>query len=110
MKGVFLILKIVLYSIAALIFLSGLVLTMIGAYDFIKVFYPLIYGDEHTSNLMAIGLLHAIDAFLLATVFFILELSNFEGSSRNATRKSTYSTINRRASERIGSGTNPAYK
>jgi len=74
MKGIFVVLRIALYSIAGLIFLCGIVLTFIGAYDFIKAFYPLFAGEDHTPNLMAIGLLHAIDAFLVATVFFILSI------------------------------------
>ena len=63
--------------IAWLVFASGIVLTGIGIYDFVLVFVYLLRGAEHTTSLMAIGLLHTVDIFLVAIVFFVLALGFF---------------------------------
>ena len=77
MKSITGALKIIIAIIAWLVFTSGIVLTGIGMYDFALVFVPLVKGADHTTRLMAIGLLHAVDIFLVAIVFFVLSLGFF---------------------------------
>lgn len=77
MKSITGALKIIIAIIAWLVFASGIVLTGIGIYDFAGVFVYLAKGAEHTTRLMAIGLLHAVDIFLVAIVFFVLSLGFF---------------------------------
>jgi len=70
-------LRIIISVIAWFVFAAGIVLTCLGIYDFILVFVHLFKGDAHTTSLMAIGLLHAVDAFLVAIVFFVMALGFF---------------------------------
>jgi uncharacterized membrane protein YqhA len=77
MKSITGALKIIIAIIAWLVFASGIVLTGIGIYDFALVFVYLAKGAEHTTSLMAIGLLHTVDIFLVAIVFFVLALGFF---------------------------------
>lgn len=70
-------LRIIIAVIAWLVFAAGIVLTCLGVYDFIMVFVHLVQGGGHTTSLMAIGLLHAVDAFLVAIVFFVMALGFF---------------------------------
>ncbi|AEV98211.1 hypothetical protein A4D02_35285 [Niastella koreensis] len=77
MKSITGALKFIIAIIAWLVFTSGLVLTCIGIYDFGKVFVYLANGAEHTTRMMAIGLLHAVDIFLVAIVFFVLSIGFF---------------------------------
>jgi len=75
MKSTYNILKIFIGIIALLVLASGIVLTCLGAYHFVKVLSLLVSDKSHfTASLMAIGLLHAVDFFLVAIVFFILAL------------------------------------
>jgi uncharacterized membrane protein YqhA len=60
-----------------LFFFSGVILTIIGAFDFIMVFYHVASGSVSINNargVIAIDLLHAVDVFLVAIVFFVLAL------------------------------------
>jgi uncharacterized membrane protein YqhA len=77
MKAITGILRIFIAVIAWLIFAAGIVLTGLGVYDFVMVFVHLAEGGGHTTALMAIGLLHAVDAFLVAIVFFVMALGLF---------------------------------
>ena len=67
--------KTIVGVIAVLVFLSGIILTLIGIYDFVIVFAHLAPGDQaNIGRLMAIGLLHSVDMFLIAIVFFVLAI------------------------------------
>jgi uncharacterized membrane protein YqhA len=77
MKSIIGALKVIIAIIAWLVFASGIVLTGIGMYDFALVFVYLAKGVGNTTRLMAIGLLHAVDIFLVAIVFFVLSLGFF---------------------------------
>ena len=75
MRKTFSAIKIVIGVIAVLVFISGIILTLIGIYDFVVVFTHL--GANQQANigrLMAIGLLHSVDMFLVAIVFFVLAI------------------------------------
>lgn len=75
MKQIFTAVKGIINVIALLIFASGVVLAVIGASDIVKALFLLGSSDQtKIRNLMAIGLLHAADAFLVAIVFFVLAL------------------------------------
>jgi uncharacterized membrane protein YqhA len=73
MKLIYSSVRVFILIIALIVFASGIVLTVIGAFDFAKVF-SLIGTSEHNDvrGLMAIALLHAVDIFLIAIVFFVL--------------------------------------
>jgi Predicted membrane protein len=77
MKAITGALRIIIGVIAWLVFAAGIVLTGLGVYDFVMVFVHLVHGGGHTTALMAIGLLHAVDAFLVAIVFFVMALGFF---------------------------------
>ena len=67
--------KTVVSVIAVLVFVSGIILTIIGIYDFVIVFAHLGPGEQtNIGRLMAIGLLHSVDMFLIAIVFFVLAI------------------------------------
>jgi uncharacterized membrane protein YqhA len=75
MKNVFNALRIFISIIALLLFASGVVLTLLGVYDFGKALIDQDYGDlHHLPRSMAIGLLKAVDLFLIAIVFFVFSL------------------------------------
>jgi uncharacterized membrane protein YqhA len=75
MKQIFNAVRGIINVIALLVFASGIVLAVIGAFDFIKVFFFIGSRDQGSlRGLMAIGLLHAVDSFLVAIVFFVLAL------------------------------------
>ena len=75
MKKAFGAVKTIIGVIAALVFVSGIILTLVGIYDFVVVFAHLGPGDQvNIGRLMAIGLLHSVDMFLVAIVFFVLSI------------------------------------
>jgi len=74
MKQIFNGVKGIINVLALLIFASGIVLAIIGAIDFVKVFFLIGRDLTDLRALMAIGLLHTIDSFLIAIVFFVLAL------------------------------------
>ena len=75
MKNVFNALKFFISIIALLVLASGVVLTMLGVYDFIMAIVGQDYGDAHNlARSMAIGLLKSVDLFLIAIVFFVFAL------------------------------------
>lgn len=77
MKSIIGALKIIIAIIAWLVFISGIVLTGIAIYNLALVFVHLADSESHTTSFMAIGLLHAVDFFLVAIVFFVLALGFF---------------------------------
>ena len=75
MKTMFRILKFLINIIALLVLASGIVLTIVGGYNFVLVFSHFGESDPHSaSSLMVVGLLHAIDMFLVAIVFYVLAI------------------------------------
>ena len=74
MKQTFLAIKLFVSIIAVLIFLCGVVLAIIGVYDFVTVFSHIGSDGHKATTSMALGLLRAVDAFLIAVVFFVLAL------------------------------------
>ena len=75
MRFMFRILKVLINIIALLVLASGVVLTGLGAYDFFHVFTYFDVSDSHNATrLMVIGLLHAVDLFLVAIVFYVLSI------------------------------------
>ena len=74
MKETFLAIKLFVSIIAVLIFLCGVVLAAIGGYDLVTVFSYIGSDGHKVTTSMALGLLRAVDAFLVAVVFFVLAL------------------------------------
>jgi uncharacterized membrane protein YqhA len=75
MKYMYRILRFLINIIAVLVLCAGVVLTVMGGYDLVKVFSHFEAAEgEDISQLMIIGLLHAIDLFLIAIVFFVLSI------------------------------------
>jgi uncharacterized membrane protein YqhA len=74
MKNIYSTVRIIITVLAFLMLLSGIVLTVLGGYEFVLVFSYLTNGVEHAARMMAIDLLHAVDLFLVAIVFFVLSL------------------------------------
>ena len=74
MRATFLAIKLIVNIIAVIIFLCGVVLVAIGGYDFVTAFSYLGSDNPKITTSMAIGLLHAVDSFLVAVVFFVLAL------------------------------------
>ena len=67
--------KIIIAVIALLVFVSGIILTFVGIYDFVIAFRHLGPSEEESiGRLIAIGLLHSVDMFLVAIVFFVLSI------------------------------------
>lgn len=75
MKNAYRILKIIIGIIALLIFLAGVVLVLLGTYDFAMAFSRFGSSDKHKlAGAIAIGLLAAVDLYLIAIVFFVFSL------------------------------------
>ena len=75
MKTLFNALSGVVRAIAYMVFAAGLVLTGLGIYDFIHAFAH--FGDMDQKGIVAIiaiGMLEAVDMFLIAIVFFVFSL------------------------------------
>jgi uncharacterized membrane protein YqhA len=73
MKRFYYSIKTIIFIIAMMVFLSGLVFTMLAVYDFVTTFAKLEMADKHrAAGLMAVDMLHSVDYFLIATVFFVL--------------------------------------
>ncbi len=77
MKAISGILKIFLFIISWLVFISGVVLLGIGVFDFGEVFSHISEGGKNTRSLIIIGVLHVVDLFLVAIVFFVMALGFF---------------------------------
>lgn len=75
MKTLFSVLSVLVSAIAVIVFVSGIVLTALGAYDFVHAFTYLGAGGEHNViGMMAVSLLRSIDLFLIAIVFFVFSM------------------------------------
>ena len=75
MKNIYNALRIIIEVIAVLIFLAGIVLTGLGAYELIEPFTHLQeISKEHLAPEIAMKLLSGIDMFLIAVVFFVFAL------------------------------------
>jgi uncharacterized membrane protein YqhA len=73
MKSLFYLLSFVVKFIAFFVFASGIVLTALGAFDFFHSFSH-VNSERAMLGLLAVGLLHSIDLFLMAIVFFVFSL------------------------------------
>ena len=75
MKTLFNALSGVVRIIAYLVFGAGLVLTGLGIYDFIHAFAHVEeLTEKGRAGMIAIGMLQAVDMFLIAVVFFVFSL------------------------------------
>jgi len=75
MRQTFNSLRAVVRVISLLVFAAGVVLTLLGVYDFFLAFSAIMSENKHNLiGSLAIGMLRAVDLFLLATVFFVLSL------------------------------------
>jgi uncharacterized membrane protein YqhA len=74
MKLTFNSLRAVIRVIAFVVFAAGVVLTLLGVYDFFLSFTAISLANKHGVVDLAIGLLRAVDLFLIAIVFFVLSL------------------------------------
>jgi len=61
--------------IALLVFAAGIAITLLGIYDFIHVFsYFAEYKNDILIKMIAVGLLQAVDLFLVAIVMFVFSV------------------------------------
>jgi uncharacterized membrane protein YqhA len=75
MRFFFNILRVFMFSIASMVFISGVILMAFACYEFLIVFIHLQTSNPHETTMrVAIGLLSAIDMFLLSTVFFVFSV------------------------------------
>ena len=75
MKRIFTSLKVIIMTIAILVFVAGVILTILGGYEFVLAFYHMEVADAHQlPALIATGLLKGVDLFLLAIVLFVFAL------------------------------------
>ena len=75
MRQTFNSLRVVIRVIAFFVFAAGVVITLLGIYDFVVTFSAIRFEDKHhLVGSLAIGMLRAVDLFLIATVFFVLSL------------------------------------
>ena len=75
MKNIFIGSRVVIAVITLMIFIAGLILALLGVYELIMVFAHLGASDaDHVVRLIAVGLLQAVDLFLISIVFFVLSL------------------------------------
>lgn len=73
MKKIFSALRIIVSIIALLVFAAGVTFTVLGGYDFVTAFSHWRAGHD-TGILIGINLMHAVDLFLIAIVFFVLSI------------------------------------
>lgn len=75
MKKIFNLLKWVITTIALLVFVAGIILSLLGVFEFMVTFSHLASVDrEHVVGILATGLLKGIDLFLMAVVFFVFSI------------------------------------
>jgi uncharacterized membrane protein YqhA len=74
MKNWLRILRFLINIIALFVLISGVVLTILGVVHFVSVFFHVDSNSNNIPGLMAIGLLHAVDLFLVAIVFYVLAI------------------------------------
>ena len=75
MRRLFYVLRNIIMVIALLIFAVGIAITLLGIYDFVHVFsYFSEYKNDMLIKMIAVGLLQAVDLFLIAIVMFVFAL------------------------------------
>ena len=75
MKNLYNALKAIVSVIAILIFLAGLVLTILGGLDFAHAFQHITTADkDHFVGITAVSLLRAVDMFLISIVLYVFSL------------------------------------
>ena len=75
MRSFYNVLRICMFAISSMISISGIILVFFACYEFLFVFLHLEVSNPHETTMrVAIGLLSAIDMFLLATVFLVFSV------------------------------------
>lgn len=75
MKNIFNLLKSVITVIALLVFTAGVILSLLGVFEFLLTFSHIVSIErDHLVGILATGLLKAIDLFLMAVVFFVFSI------------------------------------
>ncbi|MGZ3938075.1 MAG: YqhA family protein [Flavisolibacter sp.] len=75
MKQLFSVLRILISTIAVLVALAGVALTLIGIYEFAMAVTHVNAADKgHIVGLIATGLLKSVDTFVMVIVFFVFAL------------------------------------
>ena len=68
-------LKIVIKVVAYIVFAASGVLTLLGIYDFVHAFsYLSLHGEKSVVGLVAVGLLKAVDMFLISIVLYVFAI------------------------------------
>jgi uncharacterized membrane protein YqhA len=73
MKSLYSVLKVIISVISELFLLSGIIITGLDIYDFFEIFHR-VQGSDTLVNVVAVGLLQAVDLLLIAIVFFVLSI------------------------------------
>ena len=75
MRRLFYTLRNIIMVIALLVFAAGICITFLGIYDFVHVFTFLFeHKGDMLIKMIAVGLLQAVDLFLVAIVMFVFAL------------------------------------
>lgn len=74
MKAIFNLLQIVISILAIILFLAGIVITVLGGYEFVHAFGHFSSGGDHMAGAMAIEILQSVDLFLIAVVLYVFSL------------------------------------
>jgi len=75
MKRIFIVIKVLISTIAILVAIAGIALTLIGIYEFAVAVSHVSAADKpHFVGLVATGLLKTVDVFLMVIVFFVFSL------------------------------------
>ena len=75
MKQIFSLFKILISTIAVLVAIAGIALTLIGIYEFAVAVAHVGSADRnHFAGLIATGLLKSVDTFVMVVVFFVFAL------------------------------------
>ena len=68
----------VIILIALVVFVSGIITTGLGIYEFVHTFQYLYVDGKFRAGMMAVKLLQVVDMFLVAIVLFIFSLGLYE--------------------------------
>jgi uncharacterized membrane protein YqhA len=75
MRSTFSALRLIIRAIAILVFVAGVVLTLLGILDMVMAFSHIRDTDVHDlPGILAVGLLKGVDMFLIAIVFFVFSI------------------------------------
>jgi uncharacterized membrane protein YqhA len=74
MKTTFSVLRFIIRVIALLVFIGGIIITLLGGYELIMSLTHLGDDKEKMVALTAVALLQSMDMFLIAIVFFVFSL------------------------------------